>query len=190
MKNPLVRRSKFFYIWIFTIFIFGLPILTSYVFVQQEARSAINVPLIQEMQSVKADLEAGVKPSEILVGKQIDLSVTQSPFITLYSLDKKVLGSSEHLSGQTLTVPSGVLGNARVKGEVRVTWQPTNKLRFASITDYVPTFGYVTVAESLREVEDRATRNLWLALIALGFGSFSSGLGIFWFARLRARRET
>ena len=184
MKN---LSPKYFYIWIFTIFIFGLPILTSYVFVQQEGRSAIEIPLIQVMQSVKADLQAGISPSTILKAQQIDLSIDQSPFITLYALDKKVIRSSERLGTRTLTLPSGVLDLAKAKGEYRVTWQPTSALRFASVTDYVPTFGFVSVSESLREVEARATRSLWLALLALGLGSLMSGLGLFWFARLRTR---
>ena len=163
--------------------------MTSYVFVQQESRSLINIPLIQEAQSVEAKLRGGMNTDSILQSSQLDLSITQSPFITLYSLDKKVIGSSEHLGGHTLTLPVGVLGNAQAKGEVRVTWQPTSTLRFASITDYVPTFGYVNVSESLREVEDRASRSLWLALVALGMGSLASGVGIFWFARWQIKKD-
>jgi hypothetical protein len=187
VRNPLAKVPRYFYIWVFSVFIFSLPILTSYVFVQQEARSAIEVPLIQMAQSAKADLQTGVGPATILKAQSIDLSVSQMPFITLYSLDKKVIGSSETLKGKTLLLPNGVLDNARAKGETRVTWQPKSGLRFASITEYVPTFGYIAVAESLREVETRATRNTWLALVALGMGSVTSGLGIYWFSRLRRR---
>ncbi len=183
MKNPPVRSARYFYMWLFTILLFGLPIMTSYVFVQQESRSGINIPLIQIMQSVKTDLQRGVKPSAILAAKQIDLSGSQSPFITLYDLNKKVIGSSQTLSGRTLTLPTGVLDIARSKGESRVTWQPTSELRFASITDFVPTFGYVSVSESLREVEDRATTSAWIALLALGLGSITSGVGIWFFVR-------
>lgn len=183
MRNPLGHRSRYFYIWVFTIFLFGLPIMTSYVFVQQDSRSGINIPLIQIMQSVQADLQAGVKPAEVLAAKQIDLSSSQSPFITLYGLDKKVIGSSQQLGGRTLTLPTGVLDISRSRGESRVTWQPTSELRFASITDFMPTFGYVSVSQSLREVEDRATKSAWIALLALALGSFTSGVGIWWFAR-------
>jgi hypothetical protein len=179
------HRLLAFYVWLFTVFLFGLPIMTSYVFVQQEARSGINIPLIQIMQSVEADLRAGVAFADILKAKQIDLSISQSPFITLYGLDRKVIGSSQYLSGRTLTLPTGVLDNSRSKGESRVTWQPTSDLRFASITDYVPTFGYVSVSESLREVEDRASESAWIAVLALILGSFASGLGIWWFSRRR-----
>lgn len=185
MRNPLERVSRYFYIWILTVFLFGLSIMTSYVFVQQEGRSGIDIPLIQIMQSVKTDLQTGVKPAVILEAKQIDLSSSQSPLITLYGLDKKVIGSSQFLNGRTLTLPTGVLDISRSKGEARLTWQPTSELRFASITDYVPTFGYVSVSESLREVEDRATRSAWIALIAIGFGSMGSGLGIWWYSRRR-----
>lgn len=179
----MAGRARYFYIWIFTFFLFGLLIMTSYVFVQQEGRSSINIPLLQEIQSVEADLQAGVNPSEMLKGKQIDLSINQSPFITLYALDKKVIGSSQYLSGKTLTLPIGVLDNARVKGRARVTWQPTSALRFASITDYVPTFGYVSVTQSLQETEARTTRSMWLALVALLLGALMSGFGFLLFAR-------
>jgi hypothetical protein len=179
------QRLLPFYVWLFAVFVIGLPVMTAYVFVQQEARSGINIPLIQIMQSVRSDLQTGVKPSVILQAKQIDLSISQSPFITLYGLDKAVLGSSENLGGRVLTLPNGVLDLAKSKGEYRVTWQPTSALRFASITDYVPTFGYISVSESLREVENRASMSAWIALLALGLGSFTSGLGIWLFSRKR-----
>lgn len=177
-----MRKTVVFF-WLFTIFLFGIPILTSYVFVQQEARSGINVPLIEIMQSVKADLQTGMQPTVILNAKQIDLSISQSPFITLYGLDQKVIGSSQRFGTRTLTLPVGVLENSKSKGETRITWQPTRDLRFASVTDYLPTFGYVSVSQSLRETEDRATRSAWIAVLALGLGSFTSGIGIWWFAR-------
>ena len=82
-----------------------------------------------------------------------------------------------------MTLPTGVLDISRSRGESRVTWQPTSKLRFASITDYVPTFGYVSVSESLREVENRATKSAWIAMLAGGIGSLTSGIGIWFFAR-------
>lgn len=180
----LTERSKYFYIWLFTIFLFGLPILTSYVFVQQESRTGINTPLIQILQVVKEDLQSGVDSKVVLKSQQIDLATSESPFITLYGLDKSVIGSSEHFANRTLTLPSGVLDVSKAKGESRVTWQPTPALRFATITDYVPTFGYVSVSQSLREIESRAHRSLLLALLALGLGSITSGLGIYFYRRI------
>ena len=159
--------------------------MTSYVFVQQEGRSSINIPLLQLAQSVEADLRAGVKTSDILKAQEIDLSANLSPFITLYSMDKKVLGSSQHLNGRTLTLPSGVLEHARINGAARATWQPTRELRFASITDFMPTFGYISVSQSLRETEARATRGVGIALAAIGLGAFVSGFAIWFFGRWR-----
>lgn len=179
----MVVKARYFYVWLLIVFLFGLSIMTSYVFVQQEGRSSMNMPLLQIAQTVEFDLHAGVEPSEILKGRQIDLSLNQGPFITLYSLEKKVLGSSQHLNGQTLTLPVGVLDNARRNGETRVTWQPTHGLRFASITDYLPNFGYVSVSQSLKETEARATRGSWIALAAIGLGAFVSGLFIWLIAR-------
>ncbi len=183
----MVAKAKYLYVWLLTVFLFGLSIMTSYVFVQQEGRSSMNLPLLQLAQTVEFDLHSGVQPSEILKGRQIDLSVNQDPFITLYSLNKKVLGSSQHLNGQTLTLPVGVLDNARRNGETRVTWQPNRDLRFASITDYLPNFGYVSVSQSLKETEARATRGVWIALAAIGIGSFVSGLFVWLFARSREK---
>ena len=145
----------------------------------------MNMPLLQLAQSVETEIRAGVKTSEILKGQEIDLSVNQGPFITLYSLDKKVLGSSQHLSDQILTLPSGVLDHARTRGEVRLTWQPTRELRFATITDFMPTFGYISISQSLKETEARATRGVWIALSALGLGALVSGFAIWLFARWR-----
>ncbi len=183
----MVAKAKYLYVWLLTVFLFGLSIMTSYVFVQQEGRSSMNMPLLQLAQTVEFDLKAGIMPSEIVKGRQIDLSINQGPFITLYSLDKKVLGSSQHLNGQTLTLPVGVLDNARRSGETRVTWQPTHNLRFASITDYLPNFGYVSISQSLKETEARATRGVCISLAAIGFGSFVSGIFIWLFSRSREK---
>jgi hypothetical protein len=170
--------NRRFFTWILLAFLLGLSILTSYFFVQQEGRSSINIPLIQIGQSVKESLATGMTTTQILSGHEIDLSHNQNPFITLYSVNKKVIGSNSHYSKRTLLIPSGILDRSRSEGEVRVTWQPTKHLRFASVTDYVSGFGYITVAESLKEVESLAVANLWRALALWIFGAIATAVGL------------
>lgn len=170
-------RRRVFRLWVSLVFILGLSVTTAYAFVQQNGRSSINTPLIQEVQSVEASLKLGTSPEKILVTPEIDLSKNLNPFVTLYSPDEKVIGSSSHLDGKELTLPIGILNRARVEGEVRVTWQPTAHLRFASVTDYIPGFGFVSVAQSLYEVEHQATRNLLIGCASILMGSVFLGIG-------------
>jgi hypothetical protein len=181
----LVNRR--FFTWVMLIFLLGLSIMSSYFFSQQDARSAINVPLIQTVQSAEALLAAGASTEQIIAGREIDLSSNQNPFITLYSTNKSVIGSSAHMSGKILLIPNGILDRARREGEVRVTWQPTRHLRFASVTQYLPNYGYVSVAESLKEVENEATRNLWRALALWIFGAVTLGAGMILIPRVTRR---
>ncbi len=185
MENLLSKFDRYLYLWLLVVFLFGLSVMTSYVLVQQEGRSSINIPLIQMAQSVEADLKSGASTSAILKAQEIDLSFDQSPFITLYALDKKVIGSSQHFHGTTLTLPDGVLVNARENGEVRLTWQPRRNLRFATVTDYLPNFGYVSTAQSLEETEARATRAKWIGFSAIGLGSVVSGIVMWYLAKRR-----
>ena len=167
-----------FFTWILLAFLFGLSILTSYFFVQQEGRSSINIPLIQIEQSVKESLATGMTAKQVLAGREIDLSANQNPFITLYSANKKVIGSSSHYQGVTLLLPIGILDRSAREGEVRVTWQPTRDLRFATVTEFVPGFGYISVAQSLKEVENLAMANLWRALAIWLIGATVIGLSL------------
>ncbi|HEX7405213.1 MAG TPA: hypothetical protein VF307_04740 [Candidatus Nanopelagicaceae bacterium] len=173
--------------WLLLTFLLALSILTSYFFVQQEGRSAINLPLIQSVQVVKESLASGVTAKQVLAGREIDLSINQNPFITLYSMDKKVIGSNSHYKGATLLIPRGILDRSAREGEVRVTWQPTRELRFASVTEFVPGLGYICVAQSLKEVENLATANLWRALAIWLFGTAALGLGLVLIVRLSKR---
>ena len=83
MRNHLAKVPTYFYVWVLSVLLFSLSIMTSYVFSQQEARRAIEDPLIQVAQSVKADLHMGVDTVTILKARSIDLSFSQTPFITL-----------------------------------------------------------------------------------------------------------
>jgi len=165
-------------IWLLLTFILALSILTSYFFVQQAGRSTINLPLIQSVQVIKESLALGVTAEQVLAGREIDLSVNQNPFITLYSINKKVIGSNSHYKDGILLIPNGILDRSAREGEVRVTWQPKKELRFASVTEFVPGFGYISVAQSLKEVESLAMANLWRALVIWLFGAAAIGIGL------------
>ena len=171
----MLPNWKIIRLWILLVFVLGLSITTAYAFVQQSSRSAINTPLIQQLQAVESSLKLGVSPAKILLAPEIDLSKNLNLFITLYSQDAKVIGSSSHLAGKVLSLPMGILMRTKVAGEVRVTWQPTSHLRFASVTDYVPGFGYISVAQSLKEVENQAKRNLRIGGASILVGSLILG---------------
>ncbi|MCX5780217.1 MAG: hypothetical protein NTV45_05260, partial [Firmicutes bacterium] len=85
---------------------------------------------------------------------KVDISKSLSPFVMVYDADKKLVAASGTWVNSLPTYPSGVLANTAAKGETRVTWQPQNGLRFATVAVQYSK-GFVVGARSLHETENR-----------------------------------
>jgi hypothetical protein len=103
-----------------------------------------------------------------------DLSTSEYQFAAIYDRSNKLIQSSATLNGQVLPIPSGSINAARVRGNNKVTWQPTTSLRF---NIYAKSYGdFVVVAgQSLKPSEDRIgfigiqLGAIWLFVVFLVF---------------------
>jgi len=84
----------------------------------------------------------------------VELATSLAPFIIVFDDSGNVLASSATLHGAVPVYPSGVLDYTRINGEDRVTWQPENGVRMATVVIRYDT-GFVLAGRSLREVEIR-----------------------------------
>jgi hypothetical protein len=75
----------------------------------------------------------------------------------IYDADGKVAASSVQLDGKTPSLPDGVLDSTRQLGENRITWQPRDGVRIASVIVSYPG-GYVLAGRNMREVEVRESQ--------------------------------
>ena len=127
-----------------------------YTVAQQSMRLSANDVGVQLAEDAAAALEAG-QVAAGLVGAPVDLARSLAPFTIVYDDAGQVVASSARLDGETPVLPAGVLGNARQRGESRITWQPQPGVRLATVVTRVggATPGFVVAGHSLREVERR-----------------------------------
>ncbi|TRZ85964.1 MAG: hypothetical protein D4R83_05520 [Streptomycetaceae bacterium] len=167
-----------FKLWVMIMGVVTVCIGTTYLLVQQQGRMSMNDPLISLVQVERAQIGAKVSPGRLAAGDGIDLSINEGAFVTFYGLDKSVIATSATLAGKALRLPAGALDNIRIHGHSTVTWQPTSALRFATYTEYVPNFGYISAAQSLKQVEIRASRNVWLCTAAIVAAAIIAAVGL------------
>lgn len=163
----------------FNLFLVLAAIITAlfasiYVTVQQNYRQSANDPQVQISESTAAILSRGEDINPMLPTHKADLNSSLATFIIVYDDSQNPAISTAQLDGKTPELPKGVLDNALENGQNRVTWQPKEGVRIASvITKY--NGGYVLAGRSLREIESRIdlmTKKIiiaWLATLAVAF---------------------
>jgi hypothetical protein len=128
-----------------------------YVVAQQGLRISANDPQIQLAQDTAAAAEAGQDPAGLVPATTVEISQSLAPFIMVFSDSGAVVASSARLHGQVPALPGGLLDYVRQQGEDRVTWQPENGVRMATVI--VPVSGgpggFVLAGRSLWEIEKR-----------------------------------
>ena len=145
-----------------------------YVSVQQNLRQGANDPQIQ----VAEDLADRLNPQTQIpnFSQTIDLRKSLSTFVIVYNHDGKPIASTAYLDNQIPSPPIGVLQFAEKNRENRVTWEPVEGVRIASVI--IPLSGqtgFVLAGRSLREVEvriDRITMMTLAAWLVAVLGSF------------------
>ena len=140
-----------------------------YAAVQQAQRADANDPQIQLAEDAAARLSAGAAPSDVVApapgGSKVDLAASLAPFVVVYDASGAVLATNGQLDGHDPVIPAGVRQAAQQTGRDLVTWQPRAGVRIATVT--LPwSGGTVMSGRSLREVEDRESRTLQIAIAA------------------------
>ncbi|MFZ5902489.1 MAG: hypothetical protein ACOYZ8_02930 [Chloroflexota bacterium] len=134
----------------------------AYATVQQAYRQGANDPQIQMARDAAYALEQGKTAEQVVPSDVVDMDRSLAPFLIVYNMDEQPVAASGLLNGFKQTVPEGVLGYAREKGENRVTWQPQPGTRIAAVI--VPfKDGYVLAGRNLREVETREAQTTQFA---------------------------
>jgi hypothetical protein len=140
----------------------GLGYLTG----QQILRMSANDPQIQMAEDAASALNGGAEVIVIVPHEQVELATSLAPFMIVFDDSGKVLAASATLHGAVPSFPSGVLEYTRQNGESRVTWQPENGIRMATVAVRYQG-GVVVVGRSLREVEIRDSNLQLISLAAL-----------------------
>jgi hypothetical protein len=99
-------------------------------------------------------LNSGESVTSIVPATKVEISSSLSPFLIVFDDSGRVVASSATLHGAVPVFPSGVLDYTRLRGEDRVTWQPENGVRMATVVARYDK-GFVLAGRSLREVEIR-----------------------------------
>lgn len=155
----------------------GLTILagTVYAVAQQSIRQAANDVPAQMAEDAAAALDAGAAPSQVTGGVPVEISRSAAPVLLVFDQQGQLLASSATFHGRPPVYPSGVLGTVRARnGEDRVTWQPEDGVRLATVA--VPwQRGVVVGGASLKAPEERTGKVL--LLVAAGWaGSLGASL--------------
>lgn len=148
----------------------AITIVSGLVFaaVQQNYRLTANDPQIQIVEDVSGDLENGATADQIVPPTgSTDISKSLSAFVIIYDESGKPLGSTAILDGQTPVPPSQVFDSVKASGEERLTWQPKDGVRVATVIKKFggPTPGFILAGRSLREIENRIGQMTILVII-------------------------
>ncbi len=170
-----MRKSFFLFVIliIFTTFVCGLV----YIAVQQDIRQSANDPQIQMAEDGAVELSINEMPQALFAPK-VNLITSISPFLITYNDNDLPIQSSGLLNGKIPVPPSGVFDYVKKNQEDRITWQPENGIRIATVIVHFKgqNSGFVLAGRSLREVEKREDSLMkqislaWIIMIALGFG--------------------
>lgn len=156
MKKRLLEYSKY---WFLGAAVISVIFATIYVVAQQNLRWAGNDPQIQLAEDTASALSKGTQFSESI--PNIDIEKSLSPFVIVFDPTKKPILSTAYLGKKIPSPPSGVFDYAKNIGENRVTWQPQDGVRVATVVTYyenASSSGYVLAGRSLREVESRVSK--------------------------------
>lgn len=140
--------------WFTLIFVITLLIGLIYVSVQQTLRQGANDPQIQVAEDLANQLSQTTKPP--ILNTVVDLKKSLATFVIIFDNRGKPISSTAFLDNQIPAPPLGVFQSAEKFKENRITWQPQNQVRIASvIVPYGNKSGFVLVGKSLKEVEKR-----------------------------------
>jgi hypothetical protein len=133
----------------------------------------------QIAEDAAALLENGTGPANIIGTFSVDAARSLSPFLMVFGTNGSVIASSGTIDDQPFVPPTGILQAALATGEHRVTWQPREDIRLATV---IRSFsgerdGFVLAARSLRAADERLADILTIILIGWGIALAASLLG-------------
>ena len=128
--------------------------LLVYAAVQQAYRQSADDPQIQMANDAVTALSSGHDAGALLPITKVSVADSLAPFLIIYDSSGHEVASSAMLDGQTPALPDGVLESTKQLGENRISWQPRNGVRIATVIVSYPD-GFVLAGRNMREVEQR-----------------------------------
>ncbi len=128
--------------------------------VQQNYRQNANDPQIQLAEDAATYLSEGLPPIQLASGApRFDITKSLATFVMVFDSKGTLIVSSGMVGSSSPSIPAGVLNSTKSLGENRITWQIPSGDRFAAVVKQwsygSTTSGYVLVARSLKEIEER-----------------------------------
>jgi hypothetical protein len=128
--------------------------LLVYAAVQQSYRQSADDPQVQMANDAANALADGHSAEALVPAIKISIDKSLAPFLIIYDASEKELASSALLDGQTPVLPNGVLDSTKQLGENRISWQPREGVRIATVIVSNEN-GFVLAGRNMREVEQR-----------------------------------
>ena len=163
----LRKLHEVFKFWIVlsvaTTFLSLLILITAH----QTLRQGANDPQIQLAEDLAAKLLRGMDTDQLVEGEKVNPVKSLDIITIIYSAQEEPIYSSAILDGKTPELPKGVLEHARNQEIHKLTWQPKDTVRIATVIKYFKgeSEGYVLVGRSLKEVELRKEMVLHQAIL-------------------------
>jgi hypothetical protein len=136
---------------------------TAYGIGQQILRLSANDPQIQLAHEVAMQLDQGARAEDVVGAYKINLAQSLASFVVVYDKKSNPVAGTGYLDGVRPKVPVGVLKAADNHSDNRVTWQPKDGVRIASVSVAAKNY-YVLAGRSLREVESREQKIFQIAV--------------------------
>ena len=145
-----------------------IAILFATIASHQVIRMGVDSRLSVIAQDAGTELVSGALISPLVAGKIIQIKKSGSAFLSILDNDGKILGTNGSLEGVDLIPPKGVLEYTRAHTEERVTWEPQQGVRIATVLRYIAgeTPMYVVAGVSLAEAQRQICLIRQLALLA------------------------
>ncbi len=151
-----IKKTRVLIVYVVTFF--SLLIFATGQFV---LRSGADDPQIQIANDTVSGLVAGYPASAITAGPGKTINKATLPFVLVYDQDGNPIAGSALYNGALPKIPVGVFAYVKKHGEHRVTWQPEENLRFATVIVPYKTesaSGFVVSARLLKETENRIAK--------------------------------
>ncbi|SPF37817.1 conserved exported hypothetical protein [Candidatus Desulfosporosinus infrequens] len=144
--------QKLLVFWLIIMFLVAFTSSLVYLVAQQTVRLGANEQPMQLAMDTEINLEKGQSAVQAIPANNVDISKSLSPFVMVFDINKNLLTTSGMIGSSKPTYPKGILDSIDKNGEDRVTWQPQQGLRYATVAIKF-TGGYIVAGRSLSETE-------------------------------------
>jgi hypothetical protein len=138
--------------WLIIIFLVTFTCLLTYIVAQQLTRLGANDLPVKLATETSIKLEKGQSPGNSIPGETVDISKSLETFVMIFDRDKNLITKSAMIGNAEPVYPKGVLDYVDKMGEDKVTWQPQEGLRFATVV-IKSGDSYIVAGRSLQEPE-------------------------------------